>query len=93
MANPRRLQQRRGWAYGFCIAIVEPVLLALTKRRWEGGENLPESGGCVLAANHVSHLDPFTFAHFAYAYGRLVRFLAKAAVGVGEVRERERVEV
>ena len=80
MANPRRLQQRRGWAYGFCIAIVEPVLLALTKRRWEGGENLPETGGCVLAANHVSHLDPFTFAHFAYAYGRLVRFLAKAAV-------------
>jgi len=80
VANPRRLQQRRGWAYGLCIAILEPVLLVLTKRRWVGGENLPASGGCVLAANHVSHLDPLTFAHFAYAYGRLVRFLAKAAV-------------
>ncbi len=80
VANPRRLQQRRGWAYGLCIAILEPVLLALTKRRWVGGENIPASGGCVIAANHVSYLDPLTFAHFAYAYGRLVRFLAKAAV-------------
>jgi len=80
VANPRRVQQHRGWAYGLCIAIVEPLLLAVTKRRWEGGENVPASGGCVLAANHVSHLDPLTFAHFAYAYGRLVRFLAKAAV-------------
>jgi len=80
VANPRRLQQRRGWAFGLCIWIVEPLLLAVTKRRWEGGENVPASGGCVLAANHVSHLDPLTFAHFVYAYGRLVRFLAKAAV-------------
>jgi 1-acyl-sn-glycerol-3-phosphate acyltransferase len=80
VANPRRVQQRRGWAYGLCIAIVEPVLLAVTKRRWVGGENIPASGGCVVAANHVSYLDPLTFAHFAYAYGRLVRFLAKAAV-------------
>lgn len=80
VANPRRVQQRRGWAYGLCIAILEPVLLTLTKRRWVGGENIPASGGCVIAANHVSYLDPLTFAHFAYAYGRLVRFLAKAAV-------------
>ena len=80
MANPRRLQQPRGWAYGLCIALLEPVLLALTKRRWEGGENLPASGGCVVVANHVSYLDPLTFAHFTYAYGRLARFLAKAAV-------------
>jgi 1-acyl-sn-glycerol-3-phosphate acyltransferase len=32
----------------------------------------------VVAANHISHLDPLTFAHFVYAHGRLVRFLAKA---------------
>ncbi len=78
MRNPRKLQQRPGWAYGLCIAILEPVLLLLTKRRWVGGERIPATGGCVLAANHISHLDPLTFAHFAYAHGRLVRFLAKA---------------
>ena len=78
MANPRRLQERRGWAFGFCVAIVEPLSLLLTRRRWTGGENIPASGGCVLAVNHVSHLDPFTCAHFVYAYGRAVRFLAKS---------------
>ena len=78
MANPRRLQQPKGWAFGLCVAIVEPRLLALTKRRWRGGENIPDTGGCVLAVNHISHLDPLTCAHFVYGYGRIVRFLAKA---------------
>lgn len=78
MANPRRLQERKGWAFGFCVGLVEPVLLLITKRRWKGGENIPSTGGCVLAVNHVSHVDPFTFAHFVYASGRIVRFLAKA---------------
>ena len=80
MGNPRKVQQRRGWAFGFCIAVLEPLLLLLTKRRWVDGEKIPATGGVVLAANHVSHVDPLTFAHFVYAYGRLVRFLAKAAV-------------
>ncbi|RYU12499.1 1-acyl-sn-glycerol-3-phosphate acyltransferase [Nocardioides iriomotensis] len=41
---------------------------------------IPARGGCVVASNHVSHIDPFTFAHFLYGHGRLVRFLAKAEV-------------
>jgi 1-acyl-sn-glycerol-3-phosphate acyltransferase len=78
MGKPRRLQQPKGWAFGFCVAVLEPVLLLLTKRRWKGGENIPATGGCVLAVNHVSHLDPLTCGHFVYAWGRIVRFLAKA---------------
>jgi 1-acyl-sn-glycerol-3-phosphate acyltransferase len=74
------LTERRGWAFGFCIALVEPLLLLFTRRSWVGGENLPVTGGCVVAANHVSHLDPFTFAHFVYGHGRLPRYLAKAEV-------------
>jgi 1-acyl-sn-glycerol-3-phosphate acyltransferase len=80
VANPRRLQQRRGWAFGFCVLVAEPLLLLFTKRRWSGGEHIPAQGGCVIAANHVSHLDPFTCAHFVYAWGRIVRFLTKAEV-------------
>ncbi len=78
VGKPRQLQQPKGWAFGFCVAVLEPVLLLLTKRRWKGGENIPVSGGCVLAVNHVSHLDPLTCGHFVYAYGRIVRYLAKA---------------
>ena len=78
MAHARRLQQPRGWAFGFCVAVVEPFMLLFTKRRWSGGENIPATGGCVLVVNHLSHLDPFTLAYFVYAWGRIVRFLAKA---------------
>jgi 1-acyl-sn-glycerol-3-phosphate acyltransferase len=80
VAKARRLHERRGWAFGFCVAVAEPLLLLFTKRRWQGGENIPETGGCVLAVNHISHLDPFTCAHFVYSWGRIVRFLAKAEI-------------
>jgi 1-acyl-sn-glycerol-3-phosphate acyltransferase len=80
VANPRRLRERRGWAFGFCVAVVEPLLLLVTRRRWRDGESIPAEGGCVLAVNHVSHLDPLTCAHFVYAWGRIPRFLAKAEV-------------
>lgn len=80
VAKPRQLGQKRGWAFSVAVAIVKPPLLLFTKRRWSGGEKIPASGGCILVANHISHLDPFTFAHFVYDNGRLPRFLAKAAV-------------
>jgi len=42
-----------------------------------GMENLPTTGGAVLASNHVSYLD-FIFCGFAARdSGRLVRFMAK----------------
>ncbi len=80
MAYPRKLQEQRGWAFAICVAIVEPLLRLLTRPRWVDGAKIPAQGGCVVAANHVSHIDPFTFAHFVYGHGRVVRFLAKAEV-------------
>ncbi|HYO41511.1 MAG TPA: lysophospholipid acyltransferase family protein [Nocardioidaceae bacterium] len=80
MPESRRVQQPRGWAFAFCATVLEPLLVVTTRRRWSGGDNLPASGGCVLAVNHISHLDPLTCAHFVYAQGRMVRFLAKAEV-------------
>jgi 1-acyl-sn-glycerol-3-phosphate acyltransferase len=80
VAKPRKLRQKPGWAYALCIAILEPLLLAVTKRRWVDGEKIPATGGVIAVANHISHLDPLTFAHYMYAYGRLARFLAKAEI-------------
>jgi 1-acyl-sn-glycerol-3-phosphate acyltransferase len=80
VAKPRKLREKRGWAFATCVAIVKPTLLATTRHRWIDGHKLPETGGCVLVANHISHLDPFTFAHFVYDNGRLPRFLAKSEV-------------
>jgi 1-acyl-sn-glycerol-3-phosphate acyltransferase len=54
--------------------------MALTKRDWRGGHNIPATGGCVLVVNHVSEFDPVPFGHFVYDHGRLPRFLGKAEV-------------
>lgn len=80
MRYPRELQEPRGWAFALCVAIAEPLLRLFTRHRWIDGTKIPAHGGCVIAANHVSHIDPFTFTHFVYGHGRVVRFLAKAEV-------------
>ena len=89
MAKPRRLRQRPGWAFLFSVAIVKPLLLAFTRHRWVDGEKLPAEGGCVVAVNHISHVDPLTSAHLIYDHGRLPRYLAKNEVfkvpGVGTI--------
>jgi 1-acyl-sn-glycerol-3-phosphate acyltransferase len=77
MAKPRT-RERRGWAFTFAVAVVKPLLLVFTRHRWTDGSKLPAVGGAVVVANHVSHLDPLTFAHFVHDHGRLPRFLAKA---------------
>ena len=51
-----------------------------TRRDWRGTEYIPATGGCVVATNHLSHVDPFTFAHFVNDAGRAPRFLAKSEV-------------
>jgi 1-acyl-sn-glycerol-3-phosphate acyltransferase len=57
-----------------------PPLRVLMKRDWRGGENIPKSGGVVIAANHISHVDALAFGHFVYGNGRIPRFLAKSGV-------------
>jgi 1-acyl-sn-glycerol-3-phosphate acyltransferase len=76
----RKLQQKRGWAWNIAVPIVKPVLLATTTHEWIGGENIPESGGFILALNHISHVDPLTAAHVVYDHGRLPRYLAKSGL-------------
>jgi 1-acyl-sn-glycerol-3-phosphate acyltransferase len=73
-------RQKLGWAFAFCVAVLRPLLVLLTRQDWQHTEKLPRRGGCVLVANHISHLDPLTYAHFVYDNGRLPRYLAKAEV-------------
>jgi 1-acyl-sn-glycerol-3-phosphate acyltransferase len=73
-------RRRIGPWYRLAVIVLRPVLTALTRRNWQGAENLPVGVGFVVVVNHISHVDPFTFAHFMYDHGHLPRFLTKEAV-------------
>ena len=76
----RKLQQGRGWAFSLAVPIVKPTLLAIASRTWIDGEKVPAAGGCIVAFNHISHIDPLLSAHFVYDHGRLPRYLAKSGL-------------
>lgn len=80
MAHPRRMGERKGWAFTLAEMILRPLLAMFTRPRWVDGLKLPATGGLVLVANHVSHADPLTYAHVVFDHGRLPRFLAKASL-------------
>jgi len=69
--------------YGTAIAAARAIWrLQGLRFTLTGVENLPKSGGAVIAINHTSYFD-FTFAGlpaFEQGLGRKVRFMAKQAV-------------
>jgi 1-acyl-sn-glycerol-3-phosphate acyltransferase len=68
----------RGLTYAVAAALLRPVVGGLTRPVRHGAEHLPRGGGVVLAANHLSFVDPLVLAHAVDALGRRPRFLAKA---------------
>lgn len=60
------------WALG--RVTIHPVVAALTRLKVYGKENVPREGGCVLACNHFSWVDPPVLG---IASPRIVYFMAK----------------
>jgi 1-acyl-sn-glycerol-3-phosphate acyltransferase len=69
------------WAV--CIRVLDLGLRLLGAVRVRGGEHVPRTGAALLAANHVSHLDPVVLLLVAHRCGRKVRIM-----GVQEVHDR-----
>ena len=63
--------------YNFVAFVSWPVLKGLYRLRAEGVENLPEEGGFVLAANHISNFDPWPLGMPLWPR-RYLRFMAKS---------------
>ena len=63
--------------YLFVGAVSWPFLKLLYRLRAEGTENLPQDSGFVLAANHVSNLDPWPLGIPLWPK-RYLRFMAKS---------------
>lgn len=63
--------------YSFVAGISWPVARFLFRYHVAGKENLPASGGYVLAAGHVSDLDPWPLGLALWPH-RFLRFMAKS---------------
>jgi 1-acyl-sn-glycerol-3-phosphate acyltransferase len=63
--------------YSLIAALSWPVVRWLYRLRAEGSENLPAEGGYVLAANHISNLDPWPLGLPLWP-SRFLRFMAKS---------------
>lgn len=61
--------------YAVIERILRPLFTFLYRIRVTGREHVPETGPCILAANHVSVMDGF---FLGIAVTRQVRFMAKA---------------
>jgi 1-acyl-sn-glycerol-3-phosphate acyltransferase len=82
-SRPRRSrgsQPRLGPWMGFAVGVVRPLSRMFSKRRWRGLQFVPPAGGVIIAANHLSWVDPFTLGHFVYKAGRIPRFMAKESL-------------
>ena len=63
--------------YRFAAFVSRPVLYGPFRLRAHGQENVPASGGCVLACNHLSNFDPWPLGMPLWPQHWL-RFMAKA---------------
>jgi 1-acyl-sn-glycerol-3-phosphate acyltransferase len=68
---------RPSWLYLVIGALSWPVVKLLFRLRAKGTENVPATGGLVLAANHLSNFDPWPLA-LPFFPRRFLRFMAKA---------------
>jgi 1-acyl-sn-glycerol-3-phosphate acyltransferase len=52
----------------------------LFRLRWRHLDRIPARGGAIVAANHVSYVDPLVIATAVWDSGRISRFLGKASL-------------
>lgn len=57
---------------------VAPLMRAITRQDWRGGDKVPRTGGVIVVANHISNFDPVALGHFLIWHGRWPRALAKS---------------
>jgi 1-acyl-sn-glycerol-3-phosphate acyltransferase len=62
--------------YRVVAFVSRPLLHGLFRLRVQGVENVPATGGCVLACNHLSNFDPWPLGMPLYPE-RWLRFMAK----------------
>ncbi|WP_028050240.1 1-acyl-sn-glycerol-3-phosphate acyltransferase [Cellulomonas sp. URHD0024] len=71
---------RSNRAYRTVAHLVRPLLRAMTRKDWHGVEHMPTERGFIAASNHMTNIDPLTFAYFLWESGFAPKILAKASL-------------
>lgn len=66
--------------YRVVAGILRTGMRAVARYEVTGIEHVPTQGGFLLTPNHVSHVDPFPWAHVLYNHGHSPVFLAKSSL-------------
>jgi 1-acyl-sn-glycerol-3-phosphate acyltransferase len=81
-----RAGQPTSWSYSpgwrlFTRIILHPLIRLLWRNRWAGKENIPKTGGIIMAPNHMSYADWGSIALFSDSYAhRYPVFMIKSPV-------------
>ena len=62
------------------VSLLHLIMRPLTRRDWRGQDKIPQTGGVIFVANHISNMDPLALGQFLAFSGRWPRFLAKASL-------------
>jgi 1-acyl-sn-glycerol-3-phosphate acyltransferase len=73
-------QEPGGQTISTVVRILHAIMRPLTKRDWRYQDKVPQTGGVIFVANHISNADPLAVGQFLAFSGRWPRFLAKASV-------------
>ncbi len=83
MGRVHRSEPLEPW-YRAAQVLLTPVLRVVTRRRWSGQEHVPREGGLIVAANHISLVDPVLLGDYLVnGVGRVPRFMAKSTMFQG----------
>jgi len=75
-----KVQRENSFAFILVAIVIAPILRLMFTIKTSGKENLPE-GGYILVGNHLSYLDPFSFAYSVYLHmKRVPHYLAKESI-------------
>lgn len=73
---------KAGFWIRLCVVILYPLDGLLFRIRWRHLDRVPapETGGVIIAVNHISQIDTVLMARFVWQSGRVPRFMIKAGV-------------